>query len=82
MKNHFREGADKATPHTKEKTYLHIIGALLSCVTGTYKDKKFSNETALREFIAEKYRGFSGISPRTTADIFKLARRRLEEEDD
>ena len=60
-----------------ERTYLNIIGALLEVVTGTFKDKTFSSETQLREFIAEKFDDLRGVSPRTLADKFAMAKKAL-----
>jgi len=60
-----------------ERTYLNIIGALLEVVTGTFKDENFSSETQLREFIAEKFDDLRGVSPRTLADKFALAKKAL-----
>ncbi len=61
----------------QEKTYLNIIGALLETVTGTFKEKSFSSETELREFIAEKFDDLRGVSTRTLADKFALAKKAL-----
>lgn len=63
-----------------ERTYLNIIGALLEFVTGTFKDEKFSSETQLREFIAEKFDDLRGVAPRTLADKFALAKKALKGE--
>jgi hypothetical protein len=63
-----------------EKTYLNIIGALLEVVTGSFKDKTFSSETQLREFIAEKFDGLRGVAARTLADKFALAKKAINED--
>jgi len=68
---------DKIHPRT-ETTYINIIGALLECVTGSFKDINFANESQLRDFIAEKFDDFSGVSTRTLADKFALAKRALD----
>ena len=65
-----------------ERTYLNIIGALLEVVTGNYKDENFSSEAKLREFIAEKFDGFRGVSSRTLAEKFALAKTALSGEMD
>ncbi len=61
----------------KERAYLNTIGALLECITGTFKDEKFHSETQLREFIAEKFDDLWGVSIRTTADKFALAKKAI-----
>jgi hypothetical protein len=60
-----------------ERTYLNIIGVLLECVTGIFKDEKFSSEAELRDFIAEKFDDLRGVAPRTLADKFALAKKAL-----
>lgn len=67
---------DELEPRS-ERTYLNIIGALLEITTGIFKDEKFSSETQLRTFIAEKYDDIRGVSPRTLADKFALAKKAL-----
>ena len=49
----------------------------MEVVTGTFKDETFSNETQLREFIAEKFDDLRGVAPRTLADKFALAKKAL-----
>lgn len=66
--------SDEVDPRS-EKTYLNIIGALLEICTGRFKDENFLNETELREFIADQYRGFRGTSSRTLADKFASAKK-------
>ena len=63
-----------------ETTYLNIIGALLECVTGQFKDQEFSSETALREFIDEKFDDLKGVRARTLAEKFALAKKALNDE--
>jgi len=70
---------DELSPQS-ERTHLNIIGALLEIVTGTFKDEIFSSETQLREFIAEKFDDLRGVSPRTLADKFALAKKALKGE--
>ena len=60
-----------------ETTYLNIIGALLECVTGQFKDINFTSETMLREFIAEKFDDLRGLSPRTLGEKFSSAKKAL-----
>lgn len=72
---------DEINPRT-ERTYLNIIGALLDVTTGTFKDEKFTSETQLRDFIAEKFDDLRGVSVRNTADIFASAKRTLNEDMD
>ncbi len=60
-----------------ETTYLNIIGALLEVTTGPYKDERFKNEAHLREFIAEKYDGFYGVSDSNLGKKFSLAKKAL-----
>ena len=67
---------DELEPRS-ERTYLNIIGALLEITTGIFKDETFSSETQLRTFIAEKYDDIRGVSPRTLADKFALAKKAL-----
>ena len=67
-------------PSRSERTYLNIIGTLLEVVTGTFKGKKFSSETELREFLAEKFDDLRGLSLRTLADKFALAKKALNDE--
>ena len=62
-----------------EKTYLNIIAALLDCVTGPYKDKTFSSETKLREFIDENYDGIYGLKERTLGQKFADAKKTINE---
>ena len=62
-----------------ETTYLNIIGALLDCVTGEFKDEEFSSETKLRKFIDENYKGNPGLSSRTLAEKFASAKKSLKE---
>jgi len=76
--------AQQSQPDTElepraETTYLNIIGVLLDCVTGDFKDRVFSSETELRTFIDEKYKGFRGLSSRTLAGKFAAAKKALEE---
>lgn len=66
--------SDEVNPRS-ERTYLNIIGALLEICTGRFKDEKFLNETELREFIVDQYRGFRGTSSRTLADKFASAKK-------
>jgi hypothetical protein len=63
-----------------ETAYLNAIGALLSCLTGDFKDNVFSSEAELREFIAEKYDGYYGLKARTLAGKFSLAKKSLADE--
>ena len=79
-----REESEKKKPLDLrgERTYLNIIGALLEVVTGTFKDKKFSSETQLRDFIEEKFDGFRGTKARTLAEKFALAKKALNGEHD
>lgn len=58
-----------------EKTYLNILGALLEVITGSFQDETFSSETQLRDFLSEKYEGFQGVTSRTLADKFALAKK-------
>ena len=67
---------DEIDPRS-ERTYLNIIGAFLEIVTGTFKDEKFSSESQLREFIAEKFDDLRGVSSRTLADKFAMAKKAL-----
>jgi len=66
---------DKPLDAREERTYLNIIGALLEVVTGIFKEKTFTSETQLREFIAEKFDDLRGVRPRTLADKFALGLR-------
>jgi predicted nucleic acid-binding Zn-ribbon protein len=70
---------DKLDPRS-ERTYLNIIGAFLEITTGTFKDERFTSETQLREFIAEKFDDLRGVSARNTADIFAAAKRALKDD--
>jgi hypothetical protein len=63
-----------------ERTYLNIIGALLECVTGTFKDEQFSSEAQLREFIDEKFDDLRGVRSRTLAEKFSWAKKALKGE--
>jgi hypothetical protein len=63
-----------------ERTYLNIIGALLECVTGTFKDEQFSSEAQLRGFIDEKFDDLRGVRSRTLAEKFSLAKKALKGE--
>jgi len=67
---------DEIDPRS-ERTYLNIIGALLEMITGTFKDEEFSSESQLRDFIAEKFDDLRGVSPRTLADKFAMAKKAL-----
>jgi hypothetical protein len=70
-------GKNKPLDLRSERTYLNIIGSLLEVVTGTFKDEKFASETQLRDFLAEKFEGFRGVSTRTLADKFALAKKTI-----
>jgi hypothetical protein len=72
------QNLSKPLERRAENTYLNIIGALLDITTGDLKDNSFSNETKLREFLAEKYRGYPGMSERTLAEKFALAKKRFD----
>lgn len=74
---HLKQTIDTLNPRA-EKTYLNIIGALLEIVTGTFKHESFSSESQLRDFIAEKFDDLNGVSPRTLADKFSLAKKALD----
>ena len=74
------ENAKKSIDARAETTYLNIIGALLECVTGQFKDQEFSSETALREFIDEKFDDLKGVRARTLAEKFALAKKALRQE--
>ena len=63
-----------------ETTYLNIIGALLECVTGAFKDETFTSETELRNFIDEKFDDLKGVRARTLAEKFALAKKALNDE--
>jgi hypothetical protein len=83
MQNHIlQQESVKGEPldKRKERSYLHIIGALLSCVTGTFKDENFSSETKLRDFISDKYSGFAGCASRTLAEKFAEAKKAIKGE--
>ncbi len=60
-----------------ETTYLNIIGALLSCLTGDFKETIFPSEAALRTFIDEKYDGYYGLTSRTLAGKFAAAKKSI-----
>ncbi len=70
---------DELDPRS-ERTYLNIIGALLEITTGIFKNERFSSETQLRDYIAEKFDDLRGVSPRNTADIFAAAKRALSDD--
>ena len=70
--------ADDLSPRT-EKAYLNTIGALLSCLTGDFKEDVFSSEAELRAFIDEKYDGYYGLSSRTLAQKFADAKKTINE---
>jgi hypothetical protein len=65
----------------KETTYQSIIGALLACIDGSVggakKHPSFKDETALVEFIYEKFKGYPGLSKRTLEGKFAEAKRIL-----
>lgn len=63
-----------------ETTYLNIIGALLEVITGPHGDMQFKSETALRDFLSDKYIGFQGLTLRTLADKFAQAKKSLSDE--
>jgi hypothetical protein len=63
-----------------EKSYLHIIGALLSCLTGDFKNKSFGSEAKLRDFLDEMYDGIYGMSSRNLAAKFSEAKKALNDE--
>jgi hypothetical protein len=63
-------------------TYLNIIGAMLEILNGRHGEMKFSSETALRDFLSKKYKGFKGLTPRTLAEKFALAKQTINEEID
>lgn len=77
-----QEKHSKTLGFRAERTYLNIIGAFLEIVTGNFKDKSFSSETQLRDFISEKFEGFHGVSARTLADKFALAKKAINGEMD
>jgi|GEM_PF-3048407 len=72
-KNELKKDLD----HRKEKTYLNIIGALLECITGQFKDEVFTSETQLREFIDEKFDDLNGVRSRTLIEKFSQAKKAL-----
>ncbi len=63
-----------------EKTYLNILGSMLEIINGNHGDVKFKSETTLREFLSQKYNGFQGLTERTLADKFALAKKAIREE--
>jgi len=63
-----------------EKTYLNIIGALLECITGQFKDQEFSSEAELKNFIDEKFDDLKGVRERTLSGKFALAKKALNDE--
>lgn len=67
----------KNLDHRSEKTYLHIIGAFLEITIGNFQYKKFKKEASLREFMAEKYTGFRGMSFRNLAAVFSKAKKAI-----
>ncbi|MDD4274947.1 MAG: hypothetical protein PHG14_14620 [Desulfobacter postgatei] len=66
------------SPRT-EKAYLNAIGALLSCLTGDFKETTFSSEAELRKFIDKKYDGYYGLKSRTLAEKFAAAKKSINE---
>ncbi|WP_319588067.1 hypothetical protein [uncultured Desulfobulbus sp.] len=63
-----------------ERTYLNIIGAMLEVLKGDHGKGKFTTETDLKDYLTQKYAGFSGISERTLSEKFALAKKSISEE--
>lgn len=64
-----------------ETTYLNIIGAMLETfVHKDHGDVDFTSETKLREFFSDKYAGFKGLTLRTLAEKFAVAKKAIREE--
>ena len=60
-----------------ETTYLNIIFALVDCITGSFKNETFSSEAQLRDFIDKKFDGYYGLSSRTLAEKFSMAKKSI-----
>lgn len=72
----------QGVPHERaERSYLHIIGALLDCLMGRWESigahPGFPNEARLREFIVQKYSGIGGLSDSNLSRRFPEARRAI-----
>lgn len=68
-------GKEKQPSPREEKSNLHIIGALLYIIM---TNKSFSCEEDLREYVADKYKGFPGCAARTLAGRFSEAKKLLD----
>ena len=80
QKHEKRLSFDDEADSRSKRTYLNIIGALLECVTGTFKDESFPSQAKLQEFMVEKFDDLHGISSRTLTDKFALANKALKGE--
>lgn len=65
----------KKADKREDRSDLHIIGALLE--TLMIEKKCFKSEEDLRDYIAEKYRGYEGCARRTMGGRFSLAKKKL-----
>ncbi|MBU0485089.1 MAG: hypothetical protein KKB30_11330 [Proteobacteria bacterium] len=64
-----------------ETTYLNIIGAMLETfIHKDHGDVDFPSEAKLREFLSKKYAGFKGLTERTLAEKFAVAKRALNDD--
>jgi hypothetical protein len=73
-------GEEQLHPRT-ERTYQHMIAALLDCVLGTHPKlesrKVFPSEKQLIAFIDHEYDGYEGLSESTLSRKFPEAKRQL-----
>lgn len=67
---------DSDPDERSKKTFLHIIGALLSIIMDT---NLYKSEESLRDHISTQYQGFAGCTPRTMAEKFSEAKKLLSE---
>ena len=74
FKSAIKDKFDVPVDERSAKSYLHIIGAMLEIIM---EKKLFKSETALRDYIHEKYTGFDGCASRTTAGKFSEAKKLL-----
>jgi len=68
-------GKEKQPSPREEKSNLHIIGALLDIIMTR---QLFASEEDLREYVADKYKGFPGCAARTLAGRFSEAKELLD----
>lgn len=68
-------GKEKQPSPREEKSNLHIIGALLDIIM---TNQLFTSEENLREYVADRYKGFPGCAARTLAGRFSEAKELLD----